>query len=49
MFSCLSHALFKNQIDQVPSTFIGMAIFKKCKNINRRCDETTLRKAIKKC
>jgi len=36
--------------DRVQSTFIDMATFKKCKNVNGRfINETTLRKAVKLC
>jgi len=37
------------EVDQVQSTFIDMATFKKCKKVNGRFNETTLRKAVKMC
>jgi len=34
------------EVDQVQSTFI-MVTFRKCKNVNGRFNESTLRKAVK--
>jgi len=36
-------------VDQVQSTFIDVATFEKCKNVNGRFSETTLRKAVETC
>jgi len=37
------------EVDPVQSTFVDMAAFKKCRNVNGRINETTLRKAVKMC
>jgi len=38
------------EVDHVQSTFIDMATFKRCKNVNGRfINETILRKAVKMC
>jgi len=37
------------EVDQVQSTFIDIATFKRYKNVNGRFNETTLRKAVKMC
>ena len=37
------------EVDQVQGTFIDMATFEKCKNVNGRFNENTLRTAVKMC
>jgi len=43
-FLCLERLA---EVDQAQSTFINIATFKNCKNVNGRYNETTLRTAIK--